>query len=76
MRKGPGGSLECLGGRGTAGLGIGWALAIPILGTGWVVPLPGTHPVYPSRYPPCTAPLTVTTNPLLPVSLVPVYMHI
>ena len=31
MRKGPDGPLECLGGRGYAGLAIGWALALPIV---------------------------------------------
>ena len=49
VRRGPGRTLECRGGRRTAGLGMGWALAIPWCG-GWVVG--GEYPVYPPN-PPC-----------------------
>ena len=50
MRKGPEGTLECPGGRRNAVWAMGWALAIPILGTGRVAGLvPG---IAPSQHPP------------------------
>ena len=61
------------------GLGIGWALAIPISGYwvgGEVVPTqyspPGTHPVY---HPPSTQPAAHHRCTALPLTAVPVLPH-
>ena len=47
VRRACGAGLECPVDADTRAMANGWALAIPILGTGWVgwvVPLPRTHP--------------------------------
>ena len=61
--EGPARGLECLGDTVVRAWRTGWALAIPMYGTGWVVPRYTTLPA-PHLYPtPGTTPPTRTLYP-------------